>query len=105
MVKKFLLYIILITSILSGCAQVGKQNPAQPSKNERIDELFTYYTDSGEFSGAVLIAQNDQILLRKGYGFANREEQILYTPEMLFHIQSIGKIFTYASVLIEEKEG
>jgi CubicO group peptidase (beta-lactamase class C family) len=103
--KKFLLYFFLLTSVLSGCAQVGTPNLEQPSKNERIDELFTRYTDSGEFSGSVLVAEGDQILLRKGYGFANREEQILNTPETLFHIQSMGKIFTYAAVLMEEKEG
>ena len=103
--KKFLIYFILITYVLSGCAQVGTPSLKQPSKDERIDELFSHHTNSGAFSGAVLVAEGDQILLRKGYGFANREEQILNTPETLFHIQSIGKIFTYASVLMEEKEG
>ena len=72
---------------------------------ECIQEVFARYADSDEFSGAALVAEGDQILLRKGYGFANREEQILNTPETLFHIQSMGKLFTYASVLMEEEQG
>jgi len=103
--NKFLLYFILLTSALSGCAQVGTPSLEQPSKNERIDELFTHYTDSGEFSGAVLVAEEDQILLREGYGFANREKQIPNTPETLFSIQSVSKLFTYAAILIEEDQG
>ena len=59
---KFFLYFFLLTSVLSGCAQVGTPSLEQPSKNERIDELFAHYTDSGEFSGAVLVAEEDQVL-------------------------------------------
>ena len=103
--KKFFLFFFLLATVLSGCAQVGTASLEQPSKNERIDELFAHYSDSDEFSGVVLVAEGDQILFRKAYGFANREEQIPNTPDTLFHIQSIGKIFTYASVLMEEKEG
>ena len=103
--KKFFLYFFLLTSVLSGCAQAGTPSLEEPSKGERIDELFVRDVDSGEFSGAVLVAQEGQVLLREGYGFANREEQIPNTPETLFSIQSIGKLFTYAAILMEEDQG
>jgi CubicO group peptidase (beta-lactamase class C family) len=103
--KKFFLYFFLLISVLSGCAQIGTPSLEQPSKGERIDELFVHYVDSGEFSGAVLVAQEGQVLLRKGYGFANREEQIPNTLETIFSIQSMSKLFTYAAILMEEDQG
>ncbi len=105
MVKVHLLCIFCFSLILPRCSPIVEQGLDQPSMDERIDDLFTRYTDSGEFSGAVLVARDDQILFRKGYGLANREEQIPNTPDTQFSIQSISKLFTYASVLMEVKAG
>ncbi len=105
MVKRNSVYIFGLALVLASCSSKGEQNLDQPGMEERIDRVFTHRADSGEFSGAVLVARDDQILLRKGYGFANREEQILNTPDTHFHIQSVAKLFTYASVLMEEKVG
>jgi CubicO group peptidase (beta-lactamase class C family) len=105
MVKRRLLYVFCLALVLSSCSTIGKQSLDQPRVEERLDDLFTRYADSGEFSGAVLVAGGDQILFRRGYGFANQEEQIPNTPDTQFHIQSIAKLFTYASVLMEVKAG
>jgi D-alanyl-D-alanine carboxypeptidase len=56
-------------------------------------------TKAGKFSGAVLIARDGKVLLRKGYGFANREQRILFTPETPHHVASISKMFTAMTVL------
>jgi len=103
--RKLLLTACYLVSVVAGCAQVGRPSPEQLSKEKRIDELFSQSADSGEFSGAVLVAQGDQIVLRKGYGFANYEEQIPNTPETLFSIQSISKLYTHVAILMEEDRG
>ncbi len=105
MVKVHLLCVFCLALILPSCSPIGEQGLDQPRMDERIDDLFTRYTDSEEFSGAVLVARDDQIFFRKGYGLANREEQIPNTPDTQFSIQSITKLFTYASVLMEVKAG
>lgn len=103
MVRKRLLYVICLALVLSSCSLFSERGLDQPSVEERLNSLFTRYTDSGEFSGAILVARGDQILFRRGYGFANREEYIPITPDTQFHIQSIAKLFTYASILMEMK--
>jgi len=105
MIRKRLLYVICLALVLSSCSLFGERGLDQPRVEERLDDLFTRYADSGEFSGAVLVAGGDHILFRKGYGFANREKQIANTPDTQFSIQSISKLFTYASVLMEVKAG
>ncbi len=64
-----------------------------------IDAMLSRLTNSGRFSGAVLIARGGKILLRKGYGFANRAKRIPFTPVTRHHVASISKMFTAMTVL------
>jgi CubicO group peptidase (beta-lactamase class C family) len=64
-----------------------------------IDAMLSSLTKAGKFSGAVLVARDGKILLRKGYGFANLEKRILFTPETPHHVASISKMFTAMTVL------
>jgi CubicO group peptidase (beta-lactamase class C family) len=57
------------------------------------------------YSGAALVARDDEIILRKGYGLADRERKIQNTPATLFHVASVGKIFTAAAILQLEMRG
>ena len=66
---------------------------------ETADRYLTVRTDMGGFSGAVLIAKDGAVLLRKGYGFADVERRIPYTPETRHEVASISKMFTSAAVL------
>jgi CubicO group peptidase (beta-lactamase class C family) len=75
MVKRRFINTFCLVLVLSSCSLIGEQSLDQSSVEERIDDLFTRYADSGEFSGAILVARGDQFLFRRGYGFANREDQ------------------------------
>ena len=57
------------------------------------------------FSGAVLLARGDEILLSEGYGFAERKSKKPNTPDTLFDIGSVTKPFTATAVLILEQQG
>ena len=71
---------------------------------EQLDDLMASFTKEG-YSGAVLVAQNGEVILRKGYGLADRERKIQNTPSTLFHVASVGKIFTAAAILKLEMQG
>ena len=49
---------------------------------------------AGEFSGAVLLARGDEVLVREAYGLASRETGARNTPETKFNLGSIDKAFT-----------
>ena len=55
--------------------------------------------------GAVLVARGDDVLLDKGYGFANLEWSIPDSPKTKFRLGSITKQFTAASILLLEQSG
>ncbi len=79
------------------CALSVLAVPANPS--QIIDARLSSLTNAGKFSGAILMARDGKILLRKGYGFANLEQKILFTPDTPHHVASISKMFTAMTAL------
>jgi CubicO group peptidase (beta-lactamase class C family) len=69
------------------------------------DTYLTTQEKQGRFSGSVLIAKGDKVLLRKGYGQADYEHGIPNTPQTIFRIGSTTKIFTAFSILQLEERG
>lgn len=59
----------------------------------------------GNFSGAVLIAKGGRILFRKGYGYADVEKRIPFTPETQHEVASVSKMFTAMAALKLRDQG
>jgi len=62
-------------------------------------------TAAEKFSGAILLARGDAILLREAYGFADREKRIPNTVDTRFRTASMGKMFTAVAVLRLVEDG
>ena len=55
--------------------------------------------DAGRFSGSVLIAKGDRVLLREGYGAQDAQNTRPTSPATRFCLGSAGKMFTAVGVL------
>jgi CubicO group peptidase (beta-lactamase class C family) len=83
---------------------------AQPVRG---DEAFTRSADAAVdriaredgFSGVILVARGDRVLLRKAAGLADRERNIPNTPETRFPIWSMTKQFTAAAIMLLVQDG
>ena len=64
-----------------------------------LDALVRAHVQQGTFSGSVLVARGNRVVLRKGYGKASAELGVLVTPEHAFRIGSVAKILTALAVL------
>jgi CubicO group peptidase (beta-lactamase class C family) len=71
----------------------------QSSAASALDKYLTASTELGRFSGAVLVAKDGVILLRKAYGYSDIEKRIPYSVETQSEIASLSKMFTAMSVL------
>jgi CubicO group peptidase (beta-lactamase class C family) len=71
----------------------------------RMEQIVQSHVTAKRFMGSVLVARSDQVLLDKGYGYANLEWQIPDSPEAKFRLGSITKQFTAASILLLEERG
>lgn len=71
-----------------------------PSELARqIDAAFNEQVAQRQFSGAVLIVHRGEMLLRKGYGYADLAHQIPITPATVFRIGALTKPLTAAAIL------
>ncbi|HRH41262.1 MAG TPA: serine hydrolase domain-containing protein [Pyrinomonadaceae bacterium] len=93
---KVIILILLICSALSISAQTVEST---------IDQYLTIRSEMGNFSGAVLVAKDGKVIFRKGYGFADVEKRIPYTPETQHAIASVSKMFTSAAALKLRDQG
>lgn len=99
MVLKSFVYASL--SMMLVCA-----SPASHAQDiARLDQIVRSYVDDRNFTGTVLVARDDKVLLNKGYGHANREWGIPNGPDTKFRIASITKQFTAAAVLVLAERG
>lgn len=78
---------------------------SEPSIAPVLDSLMSDLHDRGLFNGAVLVGRDGKILYEGGFGFANVEEGVRFTPDTPTNIASIAKTFTAAAVLMLESEG
>src|SRR5215471_10896416 len=92
--------------ILSTLALLVSCHGSQEEKNRaRMDAIVRLKADDKDFSGSVLVARGDHIVLNKSYGLANIEWNIPNTPTTKFRIGSITKQFTAAAILLLEERG
>lgn len=77
-----------------------------PGRTQRnLDKLVDAYAQLGRFRGAVLVARNKKILLRKAYGMADESNRRPNTPETRFLIASLTKTFTAVAIMQLAEQG
>ncbi len=71
----------------------------------RMDEAVKTLAGDRRYMGSVLVARGGEVILSRGYGFANLEWDIANTPDTKFRLGSISKQFTAACILRLEELG
>jgi CubicO group peptidase (beta-lactamase class C family) len=90
---------VLILLFLLGISQPVLTSPVVKGPIARVvDEYLGRIVPYG-FSGAVLVAKDDRIILNKGYGMAVRVKNIPNTNATVLNTGSITKQFTAAAIM------
>jgi CubicO group peptidase (beta-lactamase class C family) len=96
--------ILLLCIGLSACSSLqsltAAPTPITPETIANIDASLSSLADKRSFSGSILIAQGEKVLLSKGYGLADVDKATPNTPETIFRIGSVTKQFTAMAILI-----
>jgi CubicO group peptidase (beta-lactamase class C family) len=70
---------------------------------EQLDDLLT--KDNPLFSGSILVARDGEVLLSKGYNFANWELKVPNSAQTKFRISSINKPITATLIMMLVERG
>ena len=89
--------IILLLSIIViiGCSKFEENSNAILEIEKKLNKIG----EKEKFSGCVLIAKNEEIILKKAYGFANLSHQVTNKIDTKFGIASMGKMFTALAIM------
>jgi CubicO group peptidase (beta-lactamase class C family) len=88
--------LLFLLGVTSGFAQDIKP---------QVDELINAYMKMDKFTGSILIAKDGKILVSKGYGMANRELDVINTPQTKFRLGSVTKQFTALAIMQLQERG
>jgi CubicO group peptidase (beta-lactamase class C family) len=104
---RIILIEIVVSAILFACVpvQTPTATPISQDVISSIDAYLSNLAEEGSFSGAVLIAQGDNVLLSAGYGMADIENDVPNTPKTRFRLGSVTKQFTAMAVLTLRAQG
>jgi CubicO group peptidase (beta-lactamase class C family) len=106
--KKILCTALLVSYLLVIHNIAAAQKKRSTDRNLLQQQVDTLFINSGNIhrpGAAVAIVRNGKVLYKKGYGYANLENDVPITPATVFHIASLSKQFTALSVLLLVKDG
>jgi D-alanyl-D-alanine carboxypeptidase len=70
-----------------------------PQELRQIDEIVARYLAQGIPGISIAVQRGNDLVIEKGYGFANRENQIPVDRATIFQIASVTKQFTAAAIM------
>src|SRR5689334_22588735 len=86
--------IILSLLIVAASEGIAQRAPANAAIDARINALIAPEAAAGRFSGIVVVARGDQIIVQRPYGFADWERRVPNSTTTRFGIGSITKPIT-----------
>jgi len=96
------LWLIMLASALFSIHSTYAQDS---NLAHNIEEYLDRWHEVDRFHGSVLVALENEVILRKSYGLAHREWNIPNTPDTRYRLQSISKQFTTVLIFQLAAEG
>jgi len=95
----------LIAAITAGWAGIANAAADSPAESAQVDQLFTEWDKPASPGCALAVMRDGHIIYERGYGMADLDHDVKITPTTVFHVASMSKQFTAASVLMLAQEG
>jgi CubicO group peptidase (beta-lactamase class C family) len=101
------LRLLILAIVLATVSRIATPKPAKETEGPigaAIDGYLSRLEGYG-FSGSVLVARHQKVLIQKGYGLADRTRGLPVTADTALGIASLDKQFTAAAILCLEMQG
>jgi CubicO group peptidase (beta-lactamase class C family) len=97
------LYVVLASMLSVSLFARAQTLPADVAAT--VDKVFGQWDKPGSPGCALGVYKDGQIVYKHGYGMANLNDDIPITPATVFHVASMSKQFTAASILLLAQQG
>lgn len=97
---------VLFSVLLFGAGLAGASDGAQlGADGEALDAWISARIPADGPGLAVIVVRDGEVILRKGYGLADIENNLQVKPEHVFRVGSITKQFTSAAIMLLQEDG
>ena len=86
-------------------AIVAKAQTLAPDAAKQVDKVFEKWDKPDSPGCAVGVYRDGKILYKHGYGMADLNDDVPITPATVFHVASMSKQFTAASIVLLAQQG
>ncbi len=94
-------FIIAVQLVSAAAASPGPPHRVEVSEGQlakTVDDRLTQAAENG-FGGSAILEREGKLVLKAGYGFADRESKVPFTADTVAQIGSITKTFTALALL------
>ena len=104
---RHILHVAVGTTFLLVPTLVSAQTPsASPTDlTERVDKIFEKWNRTDSPGCALSVMKDGRIIYKHGYGMADLDHNVTINPSTVFHVASMSKQFTAASILMLSQQG
>ncbi|MBD8498025.1 serine hydrolase domain-containing protein [Paenibacillus arenosi] len=74
-------------------------------KQQQLETLFNTLAERGQFNGAILVAEQGQVIYDGAFGYANVEKGQLLNKDSIFELASVSKPITALGIILLAQEG
>lgn len=94
-------------SVLLSSSLVAAQAPKPEPENltAKVDAIFQKMDSTVSPGCALSVMKDGKIIYERGYGMADLDHNVSITPTTVFHVASMSKQFTAASILLLAQQG
>src|ERR1700722_15329921 len=96
---------LLALPVIFLAAPLAKAQALSPDLSAQVDKVFEKWDHTDTPGCALGVYKDGQIVYEHGYGMANLNDDVSITPETVFHVASMSKQFTGASILLLAQQG
>src|SRR3984885_2179116 len=88
-----------------GQSASGQGASVSTEQSKKVDEIFAKWDRTDSPGCALSVMQGGKIIYKHAYGMANLDHDVILTTDTPFHVASISKQFTAASIVLLEQDG
>lgn len=101
------LVVLSALSVLFSSNLLSSQTPKPALENllARVDAIFQKMDSTVSPGCALSVMKDGKIIYERGYGMADLDHNVAITPTTVFHVASMSKQFTAASILLLAQQG
>ncbi len=95
--------LVLLVIFLAACTGNGQSLPSDITK--QVDKVFEKWDKPDSPGCALGVYKDGKIVYKRGYGMADLNDDVPISPATVFHVASMSKQFTAASIVLLTQQG